>query len=350
MILQEKGPISPQNYRPIYEKADPATRGRFRAKRSYLKRVKNLSEEEAVSQALKVFNLNTTKVVQPILSSYEPTSEEISKVINEIKNSASVIPISSDSSQKDSITSQPEETRKKSPRTLQSFFNDFSKYSVIKLCLYALIVPITANAIYSAISFASLNSSFSTAISWILALITDFIALDHFSSAEDPKGKNEDLVSLGIAVLILAGNILGAYFLFKKEMKIEETFQTILKIEALETKLSNLKDQAAEAEAIYLAAKFPNASDPKSCEEGLSSTCGKIFKKASRSERISFLSKSAQVTRLEKDISKFKTQSPNKTVTGGAFWFHFSYYCGVWLLLFSVIRLEGIEKRRRRSL
>ena len=194
-----------------------------------------------------------------------------------------------------------------------------------------------------------LNSSFSTAISWILALITDFIALDHFSSAEDPKRKNEDLFSIGIAVLILAGNIFGAYFLFKKEMKIEESLQQNLKTETLETKLSTLKNETAGAEAKYLAKKFPDASDPRACEEGVSSDCGKVFKKASQDEKVAFLSKAGQVKNLEEEISKLKTQSSKTNATSGTFWFHFGYYCLVWLLLFSVIRLEGIRKRRETS-
>lgn len=367
MILQEKEQTSLQNYRSIYEKADPAVKARFRARRSYLRRVKHLTEEEAISQALDVFNLATTKITQPMISAYEPTSEEIETVVNELKNCASVITISDpDSSQnqthfsssEDSSRQKPkpsivEETRikkmKNSSNILRGLFRYFSKYTLIKLCLYALIVPVTANAVHSAISQAGLNNLFSTILSWVLALITDFIALDHFSSAEDPKEKNEDLFSLGIAVLILAGNLFGAYFLFNKEMKIEESLQQNLKIESLMTKLSTLKDETAEAEARYLAKKFPEASDPKACEEGKSSKCGEVFKKASKSEKVEFLSKTGQVKNLEEDILKMKARSSKTNATSGSFWLHFGYYCCVWLLLFSVIRLEAIKKRRLKT-
>ena len=166
---------APEDFMTIYKKADEKTRGRFRAKKSWLMRNHNCSEQEAISKALHVFDKATNIEVKPVVSKYEPSNEEVEQLVQELQslqNSAKII-------------NHPTRGRTEDAKPSKTMKPILNKFTILKFSLYLLIVPITAQTIQAALSRADLSEWFLVAISWVLAIITDYIALEHFLERRD---------------------------------------------------------------------------------------------------------------------------------------------------------------------
>lgn len=333
-------------------------------------------EEDASSKAMIMFQKATTRSAPLMASSYEPSQEEVAKVVSELQCNARAMKvehsedfndllrqvdrIQSSAMKANTLASKASEDLQKVEADLNSLRDEKSKaqssskpangilgkinfYTVAKICLYVLIVPITAKTIDSAISHIGLDTTFTATISWILAIITDFVALEHFSKAKNPIKSNQDAINLSIACAILSANMAGAFLLFQKEMKIEEKATASLAAEELKSSLMELKLKAALAEGEYLAAKWPKAIDPKGCELGTVSECGPHFGSTTIKQKSRYEAAKTLLAEARKDLAAISKAPAQKS----DFWWHFSYYIFIWLLLFSVIRLEGLKQREK---
>ncbi|SMF80455.1 hypothetical protein [Pseudobacteriovorax antillogorgiicola] len=339
MSLHNTESTYPVDFQNLYRSADEKTRGRFRARKSYWLN-KNHSEEEAISKALEVFQTSTTVEIKPITSKYEPTESEVKAVVKQlmsIQNSAKVIDFPS----KD----QNEQELPSNHFSLSKILSKVTRYTFIKLALYSLIVPVTAVMIQEALRSASLEENFLTLVSWVLAIVTDYIALDHFSKAKEPMKRGEDLLNLSIASLILIANLVGAYLLFGKQLNLESTALKSSEISAVEADLQKAEGEASQAEANYLVKKWPKAVDPKTCEAGSSSNCGPMYAAGSKQEKVAYIAAKSQLEKLKQKQASLINSHPNNS-TKTDFWWHLGYYAFIWFLLLSVIRLEKISRRR----
>lgn len=356
----------------IYVNSDEKTKGRFRAKKSYWLR-KGMSENEAFSKAVEVFDCpNSNSSLQlksssrnllkePIENSInsktsEPTKLEIESEIRRLTSmqdganeAFSNQPIKLNSVKYKNYLDQPTPLDKKKDKNglfgaLNRLFKQLieHKYLLIKLCLYALIVPITAGVIQAALSNSGLKAQYVEVLSWLLAFIIDFIALDHLSKVKDFRACLQSQFNAFVAAFIVAANLLGAYLLFEKEMKVAESQLVFEESEVLKEKIEDSERRLAETKSLYLATKWPAASDPSACENNRTNACGRMFAERAKAQKINYLTARTELQSLQKKLTLLKTTSPPKA-SQKDLWWHFGYYVFIWLLIAAVIRLEKIS-------
>ncbi len=337
MSVPKSSNTYPDNFEKIYKSADENTRGAFRARKSWLIRNKNYSEQEAISKAFEVFNRATTSQVKPIKSECEPSYQEIANVVEQLQNSATVLPFresNEDSCTVDQIISKPE--------GIQDYFRKH-KYDLLKLTLYALIVPITVQVIHTALSKTGMHIYMTWTISIVLALATDYIAIDHISKVRSLRTGAEQ-INIAIALFILFANLTGAYLLFEKEIKLDQL--SVISSQRLELKKevdTKLQDMT-KAKTTYLLNKWPESKvDRETCESNRVPDCGPMFAKQSRPFEAKYLTAKQLYEHKKTELEKLPTIVPQAQAKT-EFWWHFGYYVFIWLLLASVIRMEKLSQ------
>ncbi len=279
-------------FRLQYLESDPKIKARFRSRKAYWLK-KGLSEEQAICRANEVFEKD-----DPLFMEDE--------------------------------------------RIKVNFFHR-NKYTILKLTLYALIIPVTIQVIHSALSKMGMHPQIIWGLSFILAIATDYIAVDHISNVRSLK-RGIEQTNFAIALFIIFANLTGAYWLLKKEVKLDQLSVISSKHTEMKKEVDARLKIMTQTKTTYLLNKWPNSKiSRESCESSRVPECGPMYAKQSRPLEAKYLTSKQLYEHKKAELEKLPTLFP-QTQAKTEFWWHFGYYVFIWLLLGSVIRMEKLSQ------
>ncbi len=218
-----------------------------------------------------------------------------------------------------------------------------NKYSILKLTLYGLIVPITAQVILAALSKTGINSYMMWATAIVLALATDYIAIEHISKVKSLQTGTEQL-NLAIAIFIIFANLVGAFLLFEKKINLDQLSTISSERNELNQNLEDSLLFMTKVKTTYLLNKWPKSTIDRSlCETNRTPECGPMFAKQSRPFEAKYLTAKQLYEHRKSELENLPTAVPQAQAKT-ELWWHFGYYIFIWLLLGSVIRMEKLSQ------
>lgn len=153
----------------------------------------------------------------------------------------------------------------------------------------------------------------------------------------------------GAAIVLIAGNCLGAYWVAEKVADKPGREARAVQIVQLNEQLRAAKKQRSKARGEYLAVKWKGSADAEGCESGSSrSKCYGPYRTLAQEAQAKYLGAVALVRDLEKDVSKSPPQDSTGAHDSDDIWFHLGYYVLIWALILVTKALDNMRRERTR--
>lgn len=155
----------------------------------------------------------------------------------------------------------------------------------------------------------------------------------------------------GAAVMLIAGNCLGAYWVADKAADRPGQEARAAQTAQLNERLREAKKQRSDAKGNYLAIKWKGSADAEGCEEGTSRTkCYGPYRTLGLEAQGKYLSAVSMVKDLESEASKRPPLESTRTHDSADIWFHLGYYILIWALILVTKALDNLRREQAPSL